>query len=94
MKIRLDETYVLNSDKNCYWIAKLPEAEEKNAKAKSNTGRRVSGFKYTLHDAVESMLKMEICSAEVDNLIALNRKVNKLIKDVKKWRPAIEESRS
>lgn len=94
MKIKLDETHFLNSDGKCYWITKLTEAEKKNTKAKYMTERRVSGYKYTLHDAIESMLKMDICGTDVDKLTALNRKVNKLIKDVKKWRPAIEESRS
>ena len=87
MKIKLDEKHYLNSDQYCYWIT-CEYVIEKGKGAGTVAERRVSGYRPTFAQAVDTFIEKKIGGAEIDNYKALVEIVEQLKKEVKSWKVA------
>ena len=86
MKIKLDDTYTLNSDQYCYWITEKRIVEDDDAKHKGEEyENRVSGYCATLEQVAESFANRKVRSSEAQRLTHLIKEIKSLKKVVKKW---------
>lgn len=88
MKIKLDDKHFLNSDQYCYWITCEYEIE-KGKGAGSIAERRVSGYRQTFAQAVDSFIEKKIGGAEINDYKMLVEIIGKLKKEVEGWKVAV-----
>lgn len=93
MKIKLDDKHYLNSDSYCYWIT-CEYVVEKGKGAGTIAERRVSGYRQTFASAVDSFIEKKIGGAEIERFTDLVKTVNKIKKEVKSWKVAVEREQN
>lgn len=90
MEIKLDDKHYLNSDQYCYWIT--CKYEIKNDKGeKTIVSRRVSGYRPTFAQAVESFIEKKIGGAEINDYKMLVGIIRELKEEVQGWKVAVEK---
>lgn len=88
MEIKLGKKHYLICDPLCYWI------EKEYTTTKGTTSRkRVSGYRRTFEEAVENCIECKIKELEVTELQELVKEINKLKKEVKSWKVAVERGK-
>lgn len=84
MKIRIGDNHFLNSDAYSCWIT----AEVQGEDAKKPYEKRVSGYKATFEEAVESFIDRYVGESTAKDFKALVDDINDLKKEVRSWRDA------
>lgn len=85
MRIKLDKKHWLNSDQYSCWIT--CEVESKNKKSYE---KQVSGYYWTVDQAINSYIDRKIMSSEVETLEELMAEVEALKNTVMGWKVALE----
>ncbi len=84
MKIKLDESHYLNSDRYCYWITCEVTITTGNRKGHKQE-RRVSGYSSTFGQAVESYIEEKVGGSTARKFKQLKEEINALKEQVKEW---------
>lgn len=86
MKIKLGDKHYLNSDAYSCWIT----AEVQGEDAKKPYEKRVSGYKATFEEAVDSFIDKYVGDSTAKDFKALVKDIKNLKKEVRSWRNAID----
>ena len=86
MKIKLGDKHYLNSDAYSFWIT----AEVQGEDAKKPYEKRVSGYRATFEEAVESFIDKYVGDSTAKDFKALVKDIKNLKKEVRSWRDAID----
>lgn len=82
MRIELGNKYLLRSDSDCFWVS----VKVKGDKAKEEYERRVSGYKATFSEAVESFVDRYATGSEAEDIKELRKEIEALKAEVRGWR--------
>lgn len=81
MRVRLDDTHVLCSDKYCCWAMKEVQKED----GSGTYELRCTGYHRTLEELILSYIDSEILESEAESLKEIVKKIGQLKKEVKAW---------
>ena len=84
MEIQLNDNYRITSDKLNYILQKLIHPDPTHHKTKDISPRWVDvGYYGNLSHLINSLIELEIKESEVNNLIDLNNKIQKFLREIK-----------
>lgn len=81
MRIKLDDTHTLCSDRWCCWIME----QRNNQKTGEPYEVRVSGFYRTYEEAATDYIETEFMGSAAEDLVALAGQLADLKKEVREW---------
>lgn len=84
MKIKIGKKHYLNSDAFSYWISCEYEIQD-GKNAGTVVERRVSGYRATFEEAVDSFADRYINLAEIGDFSELVKTINDLKEEVRSW---------
>ena len=81
MKVKLDDTHVLNSDSYCCWISTIYESKKGKPYEK-----RTSGYCSTLEDAIETYINKRLLNSDADTAKKLLKEIKDIKREVRGWK--------